>query len=152
MEFIEVSVDGTFSILYSWPRALTPSTFGSDYGAALDLLAGGPINSWTAALLPTLKPSIRYCNTFGWYYRYLQIVKVPCPPNILASVKQSTLYLYVALLVMNWIDSICAVFPVPACIYPAGCARFKVPTPRLHVRVTRDRSQDYRLYRLFPTV
>ena len=52
----------------------------------LDLLAGGPINSWTAALLPTLNPSILgslgYCNVFGWYFRYLQIVKVPGLPNI----------------------------------------------------------------------
>ena len=35
VEFVEVSADGTFCTLYGWPRALTPSTFGSNYEAAL---------------------------------------------------------------------------------------------------------------------
>ena len=56
VEFVEVSADRIFPILYGWPRASTPFTFSSNYGAAIRSVGWRPYSSWTAALLPTLIP------------------------------------------------------------------------------------------------
>ena len=78
-------------LLYGWPRALIPSTFGSNYGAALRSVGWrpyklvdscSPANPQALNSQPVMDCSLEYCNRFGWYYRYLQIVKVPGPPNI----------------------------------------------------------------------
>ena len=94
VEFVEVSADGTFSILCGRPRALTPFTFGSNYWAALRSVGWrpyklvdscSPANPQALNSRPVMDCSLEYCNRFGWYYRYLQIVKVPGPPNIFLS-------------------------------------------------------------------
>ena len=93
VKFVEVSTDGSAYSLYGWPRPSTSSRIESKFGTILKSAGWRPFKlvkicsqSSTNPRLPKIrhvvKGPLKYCDKFGWHYRYLQMFEVPGQPPL----------------------------------------------------------------------
>ena len=102
VKFVGFSAEGAVYSLFGWPRPSAPSRIQSNIRAPLKSPEWKPFKiikscsrPSTISQLPKIhedfRGSLKYCEQFGWHYRYSQVFEVPGkPPLPLSMLTKST--------------------------------------------------------------